>query len=126
MVIDTGANVSIIRKYLARNSPVSIIWTPPCVSLQTVTGDKIQVHGKANVTLRFGHLDYHHTAYIADITDPCILGLDFLKKNNFNLDFVNSNMHSKLEDITLFGLQTQLESNQKIIAKTKLSLSPRT
>ncbi|GFV15318.1 retrovirus-related Pol polyprotein from transposon 17.6 [Trichonephila clavipes] len=35
-------------------------------------------------------------------------------------------MHSKFEDITLFGLQTQFESNQKIIAKTKLSLSPRT
>ncbi|GFX73298.1 retrovirus-related Pol polyprotein from transposon 412 [Trichonephila clavipes] len=52
MVVDTGANVSIIRKYLAQNSQVGIIWTPPCVSLQTVTGDKIQVHGKANITLR--------------------------------------------------------------------------
>ncbi|GFT65334.1 hypothetical protein TNCV_1559771 [Trichonephila clavipes] len=126
MVVDTGANVSIIRKDLAQNSQVSIIWTPPCVSLQTVTSDKIEVHGKANITLRFGNIDYHHTAYIADITDPCILGLDFLKNNNFKLDFENSNMHSKLEDISLFGLQTQLESNQKIIAKTKLSLLPRT
>ncbi|GFW57298.1 retrovirus-related Pol polyprotein from transposon 412 [Trichonephila clavipes] len=126
MVVDTGANVSIIRKDLAQNSQVSIIWTPPCVSLQTVTGDKIQVHGKADVTLRFGNIDYHHTAYIADITDPCILGLDFLKNNNFKLDFENSNMHSKFEDITLFGLQTQFESNHKITAKTKLSLSPRT
>ncbi|GFY17974.1 retrovirus-related Pol polyprotein from transposon 412 [Trichonephila clavipes] len=126
MVVDTGANVSIIRKYLAQNTKVSIIWTLPCVPLQTVTGDKIQVHGKANITLRFGNIDYHHTAYIADITDPCILGLDFLKNNNFKLDFENSNMHSKFEDITLFGLQTQFESNQKIIAKTKFSLSPRT
>ncbi|GFS75321.1 retrovirus-related Pol polyprotein from transposon 17.6 [Trichonephila clavipes] len=37
MVVDTGANVSIIRKDLAQNSKLSIIWTPPCVSLQTVT-----------------------------------------------------------------------------------------
>ncbi|GFS95337.1 retrovirus-related Pol polyprotein from transposon opus [Trichonephila clavipes] len=35
-------------------------------------------------------------------------------------------MHTKFEDITLFGLQTQFESNQKIIAKIKLSLSPKT
>ncbi|GFT47116.1 retrovirus-related Pol polyprotein from transposon 412 [Trichonephila clavipes] len=35
-------------------------------------------------------------------------------------------MHSKFEDITLFGLQTQFQSNEKIIAKNKLSLSPRT
>ncbi|GFU22608.1 retrovirus-related Pol polyprotein from transposon 412 [Trichonephila clavipes] len=126
MVVDTGANVSIIRKGLAQNSKLSIIWMPPCVSLQTVTGDKIQVHGKANVTLRFGNIDYHHTPYIADITHPCILGLDFLKSNNFKLDFENSNMHSKFEDITLFGLQTQFKYNQKIIAKAKISLSPRT
>ncbi|GFX60151.1 retrovirus-related Pol polyprotein from transposon 412 [Trichonephila clavipes] len=126
MVVDTGANVSIIRKDLAQNSKVSIIWTPPCVSLQTLTGDKIQVHGKANVTLRFGNVDHHHTAYIADITDLCILGLDFLKNYNFKLDFENNYMHSKFEDITLFGLLTQFEFNQKIITKTKLSLSPRT
>ncbi|GFX69303.1 retrovirus-related Pol polyprotein from transposon 412 [Trichonephila clavipes] len=46
MVVDTGAKVSILRKDLVQNLQVSIIWTPPCVSLQTVTGDKIQVHGK--------------------------------------------------------------------------------
>ncbi|GFW38909.1 retrovirus-related Pol polyprotein from transposon 412 [Trichonephila clavipes] len=126
MVVDTGANVSIIRKDLAQNSKLSIIWTPPCVFLQTVTGKKIQVHGKANVPVWFGNVGYHHTAYIADITDPCILGLDFLKNNNFKWDFENCNMHSKFESITLFRLQTQFESNQKIIAKSKLSLSPRT
>ncbi|GFW40157.1 retrovirus-related Pol polyprotein from transposon 412 [Trichonephila clavipes] len=120
MVVDTGANVSIIRKDSAKNSKLGIIWTPPCVSLKTMTGDKIQVHGKANVTLRFGNIDYHDTGHIADITDPCILGLVFLKNNNFKLDFENSNMYSKFEDITLFGLQTQFESNQKIIAKTKI------
>ncbi|GFT72302.1 retrovirus-related Pol polyprotein from transposon 412 [Trichonephila clavipes] len=52
MVDETGANVSIIRKDLAKNSQVSIIWTPLCISLQTVTGDKIHVHGKANMNLR--------------------------------------------------------------------------
>ncbi|GFX74680.1 retrovirus-related Pol polyprotein from transposon 412 [Trichonephila clavipes] len=119
MVVDTGANVSIIRKDLAQNSQVGIIWTPPCISLQTVTVDKIHVHGKANITIRIGNIDYYHTACISDITDPCILGLGFLKNNNFKLDFENSNMHSKFEDITLFGLQTQFESNQKIIAKTQ-------
>ncbi|GFV73826.1 retrovirus-related Pol polyprotein from transposon 412 [Trichonephila clavipes] len=119
MVVDTGANVSIIRKDLAQN----IIWMPPCVSLQTVTGDKIQVHGKANITLMFGNIDYLHTA---DIADPCILGLDFLKNNNFKVDFENSNMHSRFKDITLFGLQTQFEFNQKNITKTKLLLLPRT
>ncbi|GFX02266.1 retrovirus-related Pol polyprotein from transposon 412 [Trichonephila clavipes] len=125
MVVDAGTNVSIARKDLAQNSKVSIIWTPPFVSLQIGTGDKTQNHGKANVTLKFRNIEYHHTAFIADISDPCILGLDFLNDNNFELDFENCNMHSQYENITLFGLQTQFESNQKITAQTKLSLSPR-
>ncbi|GFX37836.1 retrovirus-related Pol polyprotein from transposon 412 [Trichonephila clavipes] len=86
----------------------------------------IAPHSLRNTALRFGNIEYHHTAYVADITYPCFLGLGFLKNNNFKLDFENSNMHLKFEDITLFGLQTQFESDQKIIAKTKLSLSPRT
>ncbi|GFT94566.1 retrovirus-related Pol polyprotein from transposon 412, partial [Trichonephila clavipes] len=73
MVVDTGANVSIIRKDLAQN----IIWTPPCVSLQTVTGDKIQVYGKANVTLRRSSdsfvssrpLEVSHPSEVANISD---------------------------------------------------------
>ncbi|GFW49332.1 retrovirus-related Pol polyprotein from transposon 412 [Trichonephila clavipes] len=98
MVVDTGANVSIIRKDLAQNSQVGI-WTPPCVSLQTVTGDKIQVHGKANITLRTITLNW-----------------------TLKIEICIQNLKTSL----FFGLQTQFESNQKIIAKTKLSLPPRT
>ncbi|GFV80025.1 retrovirus-related Pol polyprotein from transposon 412 [Trichonephila clavipes] len=66
-VVDTGVNVSIIRKDLAQNSQLSIIWTPPCVSFQKVTGDKINVHGTEciipglvaeNRKFRFGLIDY--------------------------------------------------------------------
>ncbi|GFW02529.1 retrovirus-related Pol polyprotein from transposon 412 [Trichonephila clavipes] len=81
MVVDIGANVSIIRKDLAQNSKFSIIWTTPYVSLQTVTGNKIQVHGKANVTLRqfksrstdslvgSRPLKFSHPVRIANISD---------------------------------------------------------
>ncbi|GFU74647.1 retrovirus-related Pol polyprotein from transposon 412 [Trichonephila clavipes] len=88
--------------------------------------DKIRVHGKVNLTMRFGNSNYPHTAFIADITGPFILGLDFLKKYDFKLDFENSKMHSKFEDITLLGLKTELETSQKITIKTDVSLSPRT
>ncbi|GFX05785.1 retrovirus-related Pol polyprotein from transposon 412 [Trichonephila clavipes] len=127
MVVDTGANVSIIRKDLAQNSK-SIIWTPLCISLQTVTGDKIHVHGKANVTLRFGNIDYHHTAYIADITDPCILGQDLLKNNNFKLDFDNSIICIQNLKTSLFlAYKLNLNPTRKLLQKPiSLSLSPRT
>ncbi|GFW99446.1 hypothetical protein TNCV_3007481 [Trichonephila clavipes] len=69
MFVDTGANVSIIRKDLAQNSKVSFIWTPHCVSLQTLTGDKIQVHGKAQVHWKYRlspygiYSRYHRSLY---------------------------------------------------------------
>ncbi|GFU33818.1 retrovirus-related Pol polyprotein from transposon 412 [Nephila pilipes] len=38
MIIDTGANVTIIRTNLAHKLGENLIWTPPCITLQTVTG----------------------------------------------------------------------------------------
>ncbi|GFT85501.1 retrovirus-related Pol polyprotein from transposon 412 [Trichonephila clavipes] len=51
MVVDTGANVSIIRKDLAQNSKQ---YYQDAAQLFLANSDKIQVHGKANVTLRQG------------------------------------------------------------------------
>ncbi|GFS67231.1 retrovirus-related Pol polyprotein from transposon 412 [Trichonephila clavipes] len=79
MIIDTGANVSIIRNDLAQKLKEKLLWTPPRVVLQTVTGEKIDIHGKLKVKIRFGDTTYQHAVYVADIADPFILGLDFLK-----------------------------------------------
>ncbi|KMQ82253.1 hypothetical protein RF55_23636, partial [Lasius niger] len=38
MTIDTGANVTIIRKDLAQKLGGSLLWTPTSVNLQTVSG----------------------------------------------------------------------------------------
>ncbi|GFX94596.1 hypothetical protein TNCV_3088251 [Trichonephila clavipes] len=51
MIIDTGANVSIIRNDLAQKLKVKLLWTPPRVVLQTVTGEKIDIHGKLKVKI---------------------------------------------------------------------------
>ena len=78
---------------LAHRLGEKLIWTPPCVTLQTLTGDKINVRGKVHLNIAFGNATYHHVAYVAEIRDPCILGLDFLRENNFVLDFKNNELH---------------------------------
>ncbi|GFX30619.1 hypothetical protein TNCV_4861431 [Trichonephila clavipes] len=60
MIIDTGANVSIIRNDLAQKLKEKLIWTPPRVVLQTVTGEKIDIHGKLKVKIKFGDATYQH------------------------------------------------------------------
>ena len=127
MIIDTGDNVTIIRKDLAQQFEEKLIWTPPCVTLQTVSGEKIDIHGKLNVNVTFGSVAYHHTAYVADIVDTCILGLDFLKKYNFSLDFKNNVLHSSSEDIALFGISnSETKFVHQIIAENDIRLPART
>ncbi|KFM65895.1 hypothetical protein X975_18868, partial [Stegodyphus mimosarum] len=64
------------------------------------SGEKMD-KGKLNVNITLGSAAYHHTAYVADIRDPCILGLDFLRKYNFSLDFKNNKLLSASEDMTI-------------------------
>ncbi|KFM65484.1 Retroviral-like aspartic protease 1, partial [Stegodyphus mimosarum] len=101
MIIDTGANITIIRRDLAKKFKDKLIWTPSCVALETASGDKIDIEGKLNVSITFGSATYHHTAYVADIIDHCILALDFLRKYNFSLDFKNNKLFSAFEDMTI-------------------------
>ncbi|GFU85610.1 hypothetical protein TNCV_1719011 [Trichonephila clavipes] len=109
MIIDTGANVSIIRNDLAQKLKEKLIWTPPRVVLQTVTGEKIDIHGKLKVKIKFGDTTYQHAVYVADIADPFILGLDFLKEHGFTLDF-NKNELRSIHEVTIFKIEHRTES----------------
>ncbi|KMQ82414.1 retroviral aspartyl protease family protein, partial [Lasius niger] len=127
MTIDTGANVTIIRKDLAQKLGGSLLWTPTSVNLQTVSGDKMDVFGRKDINITFGSTTYKHTAYVADITDPCLLGLDFLRKYNFYLNFKNNELHSESEDVALFEIKNnEIKSAHQVIAQNDFTLPART
>ncbi|GBM82540.1 hypothetical protein AVEN_29328-1 [Araneus ventricosus] len=100
MIVDTGANVIITRQEFAQHLDGKILWTPPCITLQTVTGDKIQIIGKMNIKIRFGNASYDHSVYVVETADNFILELDFLKKYNFILDFKENSLNSVSEEVT--------------------------
>ena len=80
MIINTGDNVTITRSNLAHKFIEKLTWTTPCVILQAVTGDKINVYGKVYLNIRFGDDICHHVAHVTDINDPFILEFDFRGK----------------------------------------------
>ncbi|GFX64910.1 retrovirus-related Pol polyprotein from transposon 412 [Trichonephila clavipes] len=125
-IIDTGANVSIIRNDLAQKLKEKLIWTPPRVVLQTVTGEKINIHGKLKVKIRFGDTTYQHAVYVADIADPFILGLDFLKEHGFTLDFNKNELRSIHEEVTIFKIKHRTESIRQVTANENITIPPRT
>ncbi|GFY16361.1 retrovirus-related Pol polyprotein from transposon 412 [Trichonephila clavipes] len=126
MIIDTGANVSIIRNDLAQKLKEKLIWTPPRVVLQTVTGEKIDIHGKLKVNIKFGDTTYQHAVYVADIADPFILGLDFLKEHGFTLDFNKNELRSIHEEVTIFKIEHRTESIRQVTANENITIPPRT
>ncbi|GFU51649.1 hypothetical protein TNCV_82791 [Trichonephila clavipes] len=126
MIIDTGANVSIIRNELAQKLKEKLIWTPPRVVLQTVTGEKIDIHGKLKVKIKFGDATYQHAVYVADIADPFILGLDFLKEHGFTLDFNKNELRSIHEEVTIFKIEHRSEPIRQVTANENITIPPRT
>ncbi|GFU91119.1 retrovirus-related Pol polyprotein from transposon 412 [Trichonephila clavipes] len=106
MIIDTGANVSIIRNDLAQKLKEKLLWTRPAI--------------------RFGDTTYQHVVYVADIADPFILGLDFLKEHGFTLDFNKNELRSIHEEVTIFKIEHRTESIRQVTANENITIPPRT
>ncbi|GBM21769.1 hypothetical protein AVEN_29216-1 [Araneus ventricosus] len=103
MLVDTGANVTLLRTDLAQKLKEQLIYMAPNISLKTATGEKTKIRSKLDASLEYGSRQFHHRIYIADITDPCILGLDFLQKFNFTVDLEKNEIRTGGEEISLFS-----------------------
>ncbi|GBN47877.1 hypothetical protein AVEN_60774-1 [Araneus ventricosus] len=101
MLVDTGANITFIRTDLAQKLNEKFIYTAPNISLKTATGEKAEIHGKLDAAIECGFRKFQHRIYVADITDPCILGLDFLQKFNFTVDLEKNEIQTGGEEIPL-------------------------
>ncbi|GFX65955.1 retrovirus-related Pol polyprotein from transposon 412 [Trichonephila clavipes] len=89
-------------------------------------GEKIDIHGKLKVKIRFGDTTYQHAVYVADIADPFILGLDFLKEHGFTLDFNKNELRSIHEEVTIFKIEHRTESIRQVTANENITIPPRT
>ncbi|GFW05346.1 retrovirus-related Pol polyprotein from transposon 412 [Trichonephila clavipes] len=89
-------------------------------------GEKIDIHGKLKVKIQFGDTTYQHAVYVADIADPFILGLDFLKEHGFTLDFNKNELRSIHEEVTIFKIEHRSESIRQVTANENITIPPRT
>ncbi|GFT62502.1 retrovirus-related Pol polyprotein from transposon 412 [Trichonephila clavipes] len=89
-------------------------------------GEKIDIHGKLKVKIQFGNTTYQHAVYVADIADPFILGLDFLKEHGFTLDFNKNELRSIHEEVTIFKIEHRTESIRQVTANENITIPPRT
>ncbi|KAF8789987.1 hypothetical protein HNY73_005077 [Argiope bruennichi] len=92
---------------LAHKLKQQFIYTAPNISLTTATGEKANIHGKLDASIECGSRRFQHKIYVADITDPCILGLDFLREFNFTVELERNEILTGGEEIPLFSANVE-------------------
>ena len=71
MLIDTGANITILSKQIFDD------WNPSCkpeiepvkMNMLTATGEKSPFHGKVKLNIKIGRCSYEHEFLLAEIKD---------------------------------------------------------
>ncbi|VDI26679.1 Hypothetical predicted protein [Mytilus galloprovincialis] len=99
MLIDTGANITILSKQIFDD------WNPSCkpeiepvkMNMLTATG------GKVKLNIQIGKCSYEHEFLLAEIKDNGILGMDFLTKNKCDLMLGKGYMMLHKERIPCFS-----------------------
>lgn len=75
-LIDTGSTATLMRPDVF---PAGTQLEPTSVQLRTVTGELAPMLGRGMVVIKVGGLSVNFKVWVAEVQDPCILGLDFLR-----------------------------------------------
>ena len=81
-LVDTGSTISLVRPgvLLGTTGPLSAAWSPTNTQVTTVTGEKADMRGKGPLRVHVGDQELVHEFWLANIRDPCIIGLDLLTR----------------------------------------------
>lgn len=85
IVVDTGASNTIVRTDLIQK--LKSISPSRKFVITTANGESIDVRGEVMVQIEIGSMSIPHKVFVAEITDPIILGMDFLDAHKAVLDF---------------------------------------
>ena len=123
ITVDTGSNISIVRSDLVKQDTAAFLencW------MKTVTGEKAPVLGKKMLQLAIGPLQVQHEMWVADITDECLLGTDFLEPHGCLVDFRDSKLLIGTEEVPFRkSCSTFAPSCCRIILKECIDVPPR-
>jgi hypothetical protein len=91
-VIDTGSNIRIMRPDVLKETETNVQINPVESCLKTVTGETASVIGRARLRFQIGKFEAWQEAWVAEIVDPCIVGLDFLIGHHCQVDIAGTTL----------------------------------
>ncbi|GBM68086.1 hypothetical protein AVEN_66751-1 [Araneus ventricosus] len=125
MLVDTGANVTLVTTDFSQKLKKNFIYMAPNISSKTATGEKVKIHGKLDAAIECGSRKFQHRIYVPDITDPFILGLDFLQNFNFTVDLEKNEIRTGGKEIPLFSASAEHSKLYSELAKEKTIIPAR-
>ena len=127
MIVDTGSNITIVRPDVVKRVGEALKIVPVQTSLRTVSGEAVPVQGREEIAIQIGDHQAVHDIWVAEITDPCILGLDFLVANDCQIDMAGAFLSIGREEILLNKVTKVGEDLQcrKVVLKETISVPPR-
>jgi len=131
MKIDTGSDVTLVRKGLLKFSRQQI-FRDRSFNLRYPTGERVPVKFRVEVLIEVGVLSMKLPVYIVDMKDDCLLGNDFLSAKNFEetlisffgvssqkKEFVCSRIERGTNEIPLFLRELFIKETQNLNEKQK-------
>ena len=101
MTIDTGSNITLVRPDIMRRPGKELMLQSVGHQLRTVTEETSPIHGICTSEVTVGSFKTSHQVWVADITDACILGLDFLRQHKSSVDLREGILYLGEEEIPL-------------------------
>ena len=96
-LVDTGSTISIVRPGVLPETG----WTPTDCKIRTVTEELAGMLGKIPLPVTVGNTETTHKFWVAEILDPCIIGLDLLTRWGARVDVSRNTIHFGTETLTL-------------------------
>ena len=127
MIVDTGSNITIVWPDVVERVGKALKIVPVKTSLRTVSGEAVHVQGIGEIAIQIGDHQAVHDIWVAEITDPCILGLDFLVANYCHLDMAGAFLSIGREEILLSKVTKGGEDPKcrKVVMRETVSIPPR-
>jgi cold shock CspA family protein len=117
--LDTGSSTSIVSSRIQSQKE------PSNVRLFDATGIEIPVKGKVILDIDLGfHTSIKHTFLVAEIPNaPIILGIDFIKKFKFLINFRNNTIRKGTEKVPLLIQDAGAKPAETLTGDPKITLS---
>ena len=120
-VVDTGASATIISPVVLNSSVDGWdeIHRLQNHSLQLASGATPPIIGRGFVTLKLGTVKRRIEVWVAEVCDPCLIGLDVLTAGGCKIDLGRGVMQLGGEELPLGGLSTdekvELEAPNSVV-----------